>query len=155
MYDQYLRAKNACHVATKNYDDKVKECKRKIKLYNKQKGECNQFQETMDAASCKHATMMKDTCEQYQACYTTRLKAFEIVRAKVKMEERDRKAEWRGLTRMHCLIGAFGDGSVTDKEVDACRAMTVVTHPLLTIIYPKVPEMTVCTVTKLYPSAGA
>merc|ERR1719482_2714005 len=106
FYDQYLRAKYACNLATKNYNDKVKECKMKIHQYN------------------------------------------------VKMEERDRKAEWRGLTRISCLIGAFGDGSVTDKEVDACRAMVVNTD-LLIIFYPKVPPMTKCTVTKLYPSTGA
>merc|ERR1719197_1862171 len=32
MYDQYLKAKHACEVATKNYKDKVKECKTKIHL---------------------------------------------------------------------------------------------------------------------------
>jgi len=123
-------------------------------MYNVRKGKCNQFQTNMDSRSCKHATLMKDTCEQYAGCYNTRLKAFQIARAKVKMEERDRKAEWRGLSRISCLIGAFGDGSVTDKEVDACKAMVVSTD-LLIIIYPKVPPMTKCTVTKLYPSTGA
>merc|ERR1719453_681884 len=134
MQDKYLKAKYACEVATKEFNDKVKECKRKIHEHNVRKGKCNQFQTLMDAQSCKHAVLMKDTCEQYAGCYSSKLKAFEIVRAKVKMEERDRKAEWRGLSRMHCLIGAFGDGSVTDKEVDACKAMTVSTD-LLNVYY--------------------
>jgi len=33
FYDKYLRAKDACEVATKEYKDKVKECKEKISLY--------------------------------------------------------------------------------------------------------------------------
>merc|ERR1719359_2424523 len=119
MFDQYLQAKFKCNVATKNYDEKVVDCKRKIRDYNTKKGACNGFQTAMDASSCKHATLMKDTCEQYAGCYFTRLKAFKIARAKVKME-----------------------------EVDACKSMTVNTD-LLIIKYPKVPPMTKCVVTKL------
>merc|ERR1719359_147363 len=104
----------------------------------------------MDARSCKHAILLKDTCEQYASCYMSRRKAFELVRAKVKMEERDRKAEWRGLTRISCLIAAFADGQMTDKEVDACKAQTVTTTHLI-IRYPKIPPIQVCSVTKLYP----
>merc|ERR1719446_1495274 len=107
MLDQYLKAKFACEVATKNYNDKVKECKRKIHEYNVRKGKCNQFQTLMDSRSCKHAVLMKDTCEQYASCYMNKRRAFEIARANIKLQERDRKAEWRGLKRISCLISAF------------------------------------------------
>merc|ERR1719454_1908020 len=83
-----------------------------------------------------------------------RREAFETAVANVKLEERDRKAEWRGLTRIACLIAAFSDGKVSDKEVDECKAK-VVTTDHLTIKYPKVPVMTKCVVTRLYPSTGA
>jgi hypothetical protein len=135
MYDKYLRAKDACEVATRYYKAKVKECNMKIHRYNVKKAKCNGFQVDMDARACKHAILLKDTCEQYASCYMSRRKAFELVRAKVKMEERDRKAEWRGLTRISCLISAFADGKMTDKEVDACKAQTVITTHLI-IRYP-------------------
>merc|ERR1719162_2356330 len=152
--DQYLKAKFACEVATKNYNDKVAECKRKIHEYNVKKGKCNQFQTLMDTQSCKHAVLVKDTCEQYAGCYAIKLKSFQIARQKVIMEERDRKAEWRGLTRIACLIAAFADGKLTDKEVDECKKRTVTTTHLI-IKYPKVPRMTKCVTTQLYPATGA
>merc|ERR1719440_2504770 len=154
FYDQYLKAKFACNVATKEFNEKVAECKRKIHMYNVRKGQCNQFQTLMDSRSCKHAVLMNDTCEQYAGCYWGKLKAFKIVRAKVKMMERDRKAEWRGVSRIKCLITAFGDGKVEDKEVDACKKAGVKTGHL-TIFYPRIPKMTDCIVTKLYASTGA
>jgi len=154
MLDQYLKAKDACEIATRTYNDKVRECKRKIHEYNVRKAKCNQFQTLMDSRSCKHAVLVKDTCEQYASCYITRLQSFETAKAAVKMEERDRKAEWRGLTRIACLIAAFSDGKMTDKEVDECKARVVTTDHLI-IKYPKVPPMTKCVVTRLYPSTGA
>merc|ERR1719454_814917 len=154
MMDRYLKAKYACEVATKEYNDKVSECKRKIHEFNVRKGKCNQFQTQMDSNSCKHAVILKDTCEQYTGCYHAKLKSFEIVRAKVKMEERDRKAEWRGLTRMNCLINAFADGKITDKEVDACKKLTVNTKFFI-VDYPKVPGLSYCKTTRFYPSTGA
>ena len=71
------------------------------------------FQTLMDSQSCKHAVLVKDTCEQYAGCYTNKLKAFQIARTTVIMNERDRKAEWRGLTRIACLIAAFADAQVS------------------------------------------
>jgi len=154
FYDQYLRAKGACEVATKEYNDKVAECKRKIHSFNVRKGKCNQFQTLMDSRSCKHAVIIKDTCEQYAGCYASKLRAFEIAVGDTKMQERDRKAEWRGLTRIACLIAAFADGKVSDKEIDECKKRTVTTDHLI-IKYPKVPPMTKCPITQLYPATGA
>merc|ERR1719440_1669220 len=70
------------------------------------------------------------------------------------MEERDRKAEWRGLSRMYCLIDGFADGAITDKEIDACKKQTVSTKFFI-VDYPKIPALTDCVVSKLYPSTGA
>jgi len=154
MFDKYLRAKHACEVATSEYNKKVRECREKIHQYNVKKAKCNSFQVDMDARSCKHAILLKDTCEQYAGCYMSRRKAFEIVQAQVKMEERDRKAEWRGLRRISCLIGAFADGQINDKEIDACKAKGVSTDHL-TIKYPVIPVFTKCETTKLYPATGA
>jgi len=153
MLDQYLRAKEACQRATRNYSNKVKECKRKIHAYNVRKAKCNQYQTLMDAASCKSAVLEKDACETYAGCYYSKVKAYRIVEAKVRFEEIDRKAEWRGLKRMDCLINAFADGKVTNAEVDTCKKKTVSTSHL-NIKYPKVPPLKKCTVSQLYPSTG-
>jgi hypothetical protein len=83
-----------------------------------------------------------------------KLKAFTLAREDIKMQERDRKAEWRGLSRISCLINAFADNKVEDKEIDACK-MAGHDTSFFIIVYPKVPKMTKCVVTKLYPATGA
>merc|ERR1719183_1745437 len=67
---------------------------------------------------------------------------------------RDRRAEWRGLKRINCLIDAFADGKVTNGEVDVCRKMTVNTDFLI-IKYPPPPRRKTCVIPNLYPSTGA
>jgi hypothetical protein len=153
MLDKYLRAKDACEQATKNHRNKVKECKRKTHAYNVKKGQCNQYQDLMDAGSCKNAVILKDGCESYAGCYYSKLKVYKSFEKSVRQEERDRKAEWRGLKRMVCLIDAFSDGRVTGKEVDACKKKAHSTK-LLDIKYPKVPPLIKCTLPALYPSTA-
>merc|ERR1719428_853257 len=107
----------------------------------------------MDSRSCKFAVLVKDTCEQYAGCYHNKRKAFELMVNKVKLEERDRKAEWRGVSRISCLIAAFADNKVEDKEIDACKSAGTDTSYFI-IKYPKIPVMTKCVISKLYPSTG-
>jgi hypothetical protein len=153
MLDKYLRAKHACEVATKNYNDKVRECNRKERAWKTKKAKCDQYQALMDANSCKHAVIIKDACEAYAGCYYTKLKIFKDFEKKVKYLEIDRKAEWRGLKRMDCLIDAFADGKVTNKEVDICKKQSHSTK-LLDIKYPPVPPLVKCVIPSLYPSTG-
>merc|ERR1719235_1770391 len=128
--DQYLRAKEACERATKKWKAKVKECRIKVAAWKTRKGQCDQFQELMDASSCKAAIISKDACESYATCYHEAVKVYRIAEKKVQIEETDRKAEWRGLNRMSCLINAFADGKVTGAEVDACKKKSVDTKRL-------------------------
>jgi len=151
--DQYLRAKEKCQIATRRYNSKVRECKKKYAAYQVKRGKCNQYQQLMDSNSCKNAVMVKDTCEAYATCYYTKRNDYRRFERTTKQMEIDRKAEWRGLKRMHCLITAFADGKVTNSEVEACKKKTVDTK-LLNIKYPKVPPLQKCTVPSLYPSTG-
>ena len=64
----------------------------------------------------------EDACEGYSGCYYAKRAAYLLFERKAVAEETDRKAEWRGLKRMECLIKAFADGKVSGKEVDACKA---------------------------------
>merc|ERR1719247_2353251 len=43
--DQYLKAKEACSAATKDWKAKVKECRRKTHNYNVRRAQCNQYQD--------------------------------------------------------------------------------------------------------------
>jgi len=109
------------------------------------------LQDQMDGASCKRAVEMKDACETYSECYMDRTKVHAESVKDVKVEEKDRKAEWRGLKRMQCLITAFEDGSIKNSEIEECRKTTHTTDHL-TIKYPEVPELVSCSVPNLYPS---
>jgi len=152
--DKYLKAKGACEAATRAYNAKVKECKRKVHSYNMRKAKCNQYQSKMDSASCKGAVLTKDACETYAGCYFSKVKAYQIAERKVRSDEIDRKAEWRGLKRMECLMGAFADGKVTNAEIDACKKKTHGTGHL-NIKYPRVPPLIKCVVPSTYPATGA
>jgi len=154
ILDKYLRAKGDCQRASRAYLSKVKECRRKSHNYRVRKAQCNQFQTLMDGAACKRAVIAKDACESYAECYNSKKRSYRMFEGRVRFEERDRKAEWRGLNRMSCLIGAFADGKVSNKEVDACKKKKVGTNRL-TIKYPKVPSLVKCVVPSLYPSTGA
>merc|ERR1719199_1397823 len=154
MLDKYLRAKEACERAKRVYNAKVRECKIKYAAYQKKRGTCNQYQGLMDSNSCKHAVMVKNTCEAYAGCYYAKRSDYYIFQRKAIAEETDRKAEWRGLKRMECLMKAFSDGKVTNAEVDACKKKSHSTKHL-NLKYPKIPPLQKCTIPNLYPATGA
>jgi len=89
----------------------------------------------------------------YAECYKSKAETYHTARKAVVVEEKDRKAEWRGLKRMLCLVNAFGDGKVTGAEVDTCKKITVNTNHLI-IKYPKVPKLADCSVPKAYPATA-
>jgi len=154
MLDKYLKAKEKCERAKRDYNSKVKECKRKYHAYNVKRAKCNQYQGLMDQNSCKAAVLTKDACESYAECYYSKKKAYEVFLRKAAAEETDRKAEWRGLKRMECLMKAFADGKVTGSEVDSCKKKAHNTDHL-NLKRPKIPPLQRCTVPNLYPSTGA
>jgi len=97
---------------------------------------------------------MKDACETYSECHKDRMKAHQTTLTMVHTEERDRKAEYKGLKRMQCLIVAFRDGKVSNKEIKACKAK-VHSNKHLNIDYPYLPVFDHCSVPDLYPSTPA
>jgi len=152
--DQFLLAKAACQKATKEYNAQVKKCRLELRRYRDNKKKCNAIQSMMDGAACKRAVLVKDECEKYAECHASKLETFKTARKTVIQEEKDRKAEWRGLKRMACLINAFADGKVEDKEVDSCKKKAHSTKHLI-IKYPKVPKFESCKVPDRYPSTAA
>merc|ERR1719313_3058686 len=152
--DNYLHAKEECEKATKEYNSQVKKYNIIAKEYADKQAECDSLQDQMDGASCKRAVIMKDACKAYAECYFDRKKAHEGTVEMVKKEEVDRKAEWRGLKRMQCLMEAFNDGKVSNREIKKCKNQEHDTDHLI-ISYPKIPVRAACTVPNLYPSTPA
>lgn len=152
--DLYMKAKIRCEKATSEYRKHKKKCKNLSHEYAQKKSTCDSLQDQMDGSSCKRAIGMKDACETYAECYFDRRKSFDTTEKMVRTEERDRKAEWRGLKRMECLMEAFSDGKVKSSEITVCKNQV---HSLvhLDIKYPKVPPLVTCNVPDLYPSTPA
>jgi uncharacterized protein YfbU (UPF0304 family) len=143
-------AKNACDKATKEYKTLKARCEKIDREYAAKIAECNNIQDQLDASACKRAVDMKDACETYSECYTEKKKVYRVAEASVKIEERDRKAEWRGLKRMQCLMDAFKDGKVETAEITKCKEQTHSTKHL-DIKYPILIKLVVCSVPKEYP----
>merc|ERR1719487_72423 len=154
LLDDLLDAKDACEKATKEFNDQTKKCTDLDKQWHDKRKQCNSLQDTMDNAACTYAIDKKDACEAYAECYEAKKEAYETAEKVVKQEEIDRKAEWRGLKRMHCIIEAFKDGKVENAEIDACKAKTHNTDHL-NIKYHKLPDLVKCEVPSLYPTTAA
>jgi len=152
--DKYLVAKEECQKATVYVNQKKSQCQRATVKYLAKKQECNGVQALMDNAACSYALGVKDACENDKTCYNSKAASFGTMVKVVKKEEVARKAEWRGLKRMQCLINAFTNGKVTNAEVDGCKALVHSTKHLV-IKYPKLPKREACSVPRLYPASPA
>jgi len=151
MSCKFQKAKDACDAATRDWQAQVRKCKAYDKQYHEKKNECDSLQDQMDDSACKRAVQMKDACESYEECYFDKTKAYRSLEGMVKKEEVDRKAEWRGLKRMNCLIKAFADKKVSGKAVDECKSQTHSTEHLI-IDYPNITQLVKCSVPELYPN---
>jgi len=151
--DEFLKAKIACEIATKNHATQKKKCQNIDKAYATTKAKCNNIQDQMDQAACKYAVDVKDSCEEFAECYKAAFESYDTTERAVRMEEKDRKAEWKGLKRMMCLVKGFMDGKVEQAEITQCKEAThSVAH--LVIKYPNIPEMDRCEVPKEYPTTA-
>jgi len=154
MLDKYLHHKGLCNKATNEWKAMKLVCKRKAAMFSDKKTECNNLQDQMDFAACQRTVLVKDACESYAECYTTKIESYNLAKKAAMKEEVDRKAEWRALKRMLCYIKTFGGGKVSVSEVKACKGKTFDTNHLI-INYPKVPKLDLCTVPDLYPTTPA
>jgi hypothetical protein len=158
-----------CHkglmdAATAEYNRLSLQCEQDDKDWAKQRDECDSEQRTMDAASCDWAEAQKSLCVKYETCHSGKLEQYENFMngdgadlPAIADQVNDRKAEWRGLTRMNCLIEAFGTPEnapvVTHDEIEACKALDPDTGHL-DITFRSVAELAAlpCELTTLYPN---
>merc|ERR1719163_1332558 len=153
--DKFDIAKGKCDKATKDFNDKDAECKKLDKDWGAKRDTCNSIQEEMDEAACKATLEIKDTCETYAECHEVTVKAYSDAEKLIRPEEVDRKAEWRGLRRMLCLMDAFVDGKVTDAEVTVCQNKDhkPEANEKLSLKYFTIPDMEKCDVPNKYPGS--
>lgn len=148
---KFQKAKDACNAATHDWKMQHGKCTDADHQYREKRAECDSLQDQMDDSACKRAVITKDACEAYEECYFDKKKAYHSLEKMVKQEETDRKAEWKGLNRMKCLIKAFADKKVKGDDIDKCKKMVTNTD-LLIIKYPALPPLRTCTVPDLYPN---
>jgi len=158
--DEFIKAKEACERATKEHAEQLKKCQGLDKDHAAKQQQCNGLQDQMDNAACKYAVDIKDSCEQYSECFTSRMTAYVTAEKVVKGDgklvtgnEKDRQAEWKGLKRMQCLVKAFSDGKVEASEIVQCKEATHSTAHLV-IKYPNLAKLSDCEVPKAYPSTA-
>jgi len=151
---KFQKAKDECDAATQDWKKHKNKCTIADGRYSDTQKKCDSLQDQMDSSSCKRAVEMKDACESYAECYMDHKSAFDSAVKMVTQEEIDRKAEWKGLKRMQCLIKAFSNGKVRNSEVEACKRQTHTTDHLI-IDYPKLLALTKCEVPNLYPNTPA
>jgi len=120
------------------------------------------MQDEMDDAACLWSMSKMEVCANYNSVYAPKKAAWDLELAKIKSQETDRKAEWRGLQRMKCLIDLFATGTVNATGVDHCKNKTHSTSHL-DIVYPgpnhptipEVPDREDCTITNMFPNTDA
>jgi len=146
-------AKAAWTSARNDYEAWDSKCKQIQKLYTAKVLECNNLQDQMDNAACKRAVDMKDACETYAECHTSKREAFDEAAKVVREAESDRHTEFRGLKRMKCLVSAFSDGKVDEDEIQTCKNAN---HSIddITINYPTPGPLAACEVPHTYPTTS-
>jgi len=154
FYDKYLKLDAACKKASRKYKGLADGCKQQKLDYKAKVLECNNIQSQMDGAACNRAVLIKDSCESYAECFSSKRNVYLNSMKVVKAAQEDRKAEWRALKRMVCLIDSFKDGKVKKKEVSDCKAKKHDTSHL-DIENPKLPDSISCSVPNLYPATAA
>jgi hypothetical protein len=149
---KYDKAKDDCDAATADWKQFNKQCRGDDKTYADRKAACDSLQDQTDGAACKTAVSMKDACETYAECHFDKMKAYVDLESMVKIEEKDRHIEWRGLKRMKCLMQAFNKGKVSDEDIATCRKIKTSSVDHLEIDYPKNAPIDNCEVPKNYPN---
>lgn len=154
FYETFVKLDNECKEATEKYARLEDGCKQRQADYQAKIKECDNMQNQMDGAACNRAVLVKDACESYAECFNSRRLSFKASEAAVKEAEKDRKAEWRALKRMVCLIDSFRDGKVRQAEVQSCKAKVHETSHL-DVFYPSLGEARACVVPNRYPATAA
>jgi len=139
----YRKAAKACKVAGGKAARQKKTCDPLVKASNEDKTSCDAMQEALETTTCTIATTATKTCGEYVACYNAARQALQEQLPAIKKLEANRRAEWRALMRMECLLKLFADGEAEEKEVDKCKEKTHKTDHL-NLKYGKMPDPEKC-----------
>jgi len=141
----YLAAKKACDTSRADYEEEKPKCDIRIKNWEKKRGVCNGKQDALEGTFCSLAKGMQKSCTEHRTCYRMAMRNLGKQEPKIRSMVKDRKAEWRALKRIGCLLGVFSseDGGVDTKVIDACKN-TVHSTSHLDIKFPRVPPRIRC-----------
>jgi len=155
--DEFMRTKKDCDEAAVAYNLETIECKRLDAELLSKRESCDNMQDTMDTHSCKWSVDEKDACEKYEGCYSQGKTSYDTSEKDYKELEKDRKAEWKGLMRMMCILEAFGaPGGINETAIQTCKAKTHdISH--LVLVYKMTTNFIAevdCEPPKLYPNTA-
>jgi hypothetical protein len=95
------------------------------KVWKSQKLQCDQFQKTLEGSTCGGAKLMFSSCDQrYWGCYSESQELYKQTTPFLRKQEKDRKAEWRALMRIKCILDIFMDGDADEDKIDECKQKT-------------------------------
>lgn len=146
--NKYKAAKKKCNETTTDLDNKKNECDPITEADDGKQDECDNFADEKMHKMCDYYLAQKGVCDNHAQCFVDATKAYNDRKAIIEVQIVDRKVEWEALSRMQCLLGAFGTGAdnTTDKEkISTCKAAE---HDVsfLNITFHDLPEPGVCDV---------
>jgi len=128
MYLNVTHARQECIAAMEDLTQQGETCKQNDHNWAKKQGECDVIQGQMEELACEYATGIKASCSVYNTCFSRDHATYSALKLIIQQNEIDRKAEWKGLSRMGCLIDAFatpaGAPAVTEEEIGYCKNLT-------------------------------
>mmetsp|Transcript_7667 Transcript_7667/g.20647 ORF Transcript_7667/g.20647 Transcript_7667/m.20647 type:complete len:847 (-) Transcript_7667:58-2598(-) len=141
--DEFEKAKGACTEMSVQAEREVKACAKKDRWHKQKKQECDHVQESLERASCARATQTASSCDSYQSCFQRNDAAYKKLKPIISQREEDRKAEWKALKRIQCLMGTLADAKADAAEVEKCKKMAYDVSQL-DLVFEKVPKQEKC-----------
>merc|ERR1719359_1428184 len=149
---KYIPQDKALNFAIDAWKKQVAKCNGIAKELASKKKSCNGNQAVFEQYSCSYYLGVVSNCKNSKTAYTKAANAFAAEKASVKILEKDRKAEFTGLMKAHCILKAISGskGQLSMAKLDKCKSVGISTAKL-NLQYLAPPAKLSCTPTPLYP----
>jgi len=141
--DQYSRQRQRCIGAKSSQVREKLRCGKVRSTFRKKREECSARQINLEGSTCSLVKKLTNACDAYGTCFASAKKHMAQQVKISKKEEKDRKAEWRALMRINCLLELFKSEDADASVIEKCKAKTHSTEHL-DLKYPKVPGKLPC-----------
>jgi len=148
----FQQAKAACEAAEKKVNDKKPVCVGFNSTLVSKTAQCDTEQHGFESATCSQAASKFSACDSYSKCYEAAKKEYDDSIPPLETQIESRKAQYRALKRILCLVDTIGQ----DKQNDAIEDCINKTHDLsdLDIEIDAAPAATACTYQMPIPCSG-